>query len=203
MGGKFIAFEGIDGCGGETQSKLLTEFLESSGKKIIKIHYPDKNADTGKLFYKFLDKEIELNLSAQILIHATDRVKDKELIENHIKNNGIFIADRWIYSMFAFQGSQNTENYPIEKLVKLTEDFFIPKPDIVFYLKINPETSLKRKHQEHGKWDRHEENINFQKTVSNYYDMLAEKQVFGKWVIIDGEKTREEIFEEIKKILEI
>jgi thymidylate kinase len=49
--------------------------------------------------------------------------------------------------------------------------------------------------------DRHEADKKFLEKVAKFYETLAKKQIFGKWVVIDGEKSTEEVFSRIKTIV--
>ncbi|MEK7307938.1 MAG: dTMP kinase, partial [Nitrospirota bacterium] len=40
MKGKFITFEGSEGCGKSTQSKMLFDYLRTKGKKVIYLREP-------------------------------------------------------------------------------------------------------------------------------------------------------------------
>ena len=77
MKGRLIVFEGIDGSGTETQSKLL---LEKLGTSSVRIEYPDYEGDLGKLIRLFLDKKHELSPEMQFVLYAGDMVKDREKI---------------------------------------------------------------------------------------------------------------------------
>jgi thymidylate kinase len=47
--------------------------------------------------------------------------------------------------------------------------------------------------------DRHEADAKFQKNLTQVYGELARKKALARWVTIDGEKSEEEVFKEIKK----
>lgn len=197
---KFIVIEGIDGSGGETQSKLLYNYLKERGRKAVRITYPDYENPIGRLIHEYLHEKYEFSPEIQFLLYASDMIKDKEKIKDWLEKNYFVIADRYFTSTIVYQGLQG---FGIKKALKFAELFEIIKPDIIVYLKISPETSIKRKMKEKKELDRNEENKEFLRKVSEFYEKVISDQVFGKWVVIDGEKTKEEVFEEIKKVLEI
>ncbi len=92
------------------------------------------------------------------------------------------------------------QGFPLEKMLKLAEILEMPKPDNVIYLKISAETSMKRKFGEKGSLDRMEKDRPFLEKVVSVYDGLCKGNTFGKWAMIDGNKTREQIAEEIRKV---
>lgn len=196
MKGRLIVFEGIDGSGTETQSKLL---LEKLGTSSVRIEYPDYEGDLGKLIRLFLDKKHELSPEMQFVLYAGDMVKDKERINGWLNEGKTVICDRYFLSTIVYQGIRG---FGLEKALRFVDDFGIPKPDIVFFLKITPEESARRKMGEHGRLDRNEEDISFLGRVNDSYESIAKDNVFGQWFIIDGEKPKEEIAKEVMNVLE-
>ncbi|MDO8663619.1 MAG: hypothetical protein Q7K28_02140, partial [Candidatus Wildermuthbacteria bacterium] len=67
------------------------------------------------------------------------------------------------------------------------------------YLKTSPETSIKRKTKEKKNLDRNEKDKKFLQSLTNFYRKLIKGSIFGKWVVIDGEKTIKEVFRQVKK----
>lgn len=197
--GKLVVFEGIDGSGTETQSKELLKHLEEEGVPCVRIFYPDYEGAFGKMIHDFLHKNNDLSTELQFVIYAGDMVKDKERIDNWLNEGKIVVADRYYNSTIAYQG---VRGFSRDKAVTFARDFKIPVPDIVIYLKISSGESRKRKMSEHGKLDRNEEDNAFLDKVNDSYQKLAGDNIFGKWFIIDGEKSRKEIFSGVLKILE-
>ncbi len=197
--GFFVVIEGIDGAGGETQSKLLKEFLEKKGKKVELVKYPDYEGPIGKLIHDFLHKKFDISPEVQFCLYASDMVKDKEKIEKALKEGKIVIADRYLTSTLAYQ---TLKGFPLEKGLEFAELFELPTPDLVIFLEILPETSIKRKFKEKNDLDRHEANKDFLRKVNESYHRLIENQIFAKeWVVIDGEKSIEEVAKKIQKIV--
>jgi dTMP kinase len=196
--GKLVVFEGIDGAGTEEQSKRLLEFLKNQGKSAERIYYPDYGGPVGNLIHEYLHKKFELSLDMQFLLYAGDMVKDREKIAKLLQEGKTVIADRYFTSTIAYQG---LGGFPIEKALEFAGIFQIPKPDIIIYLKVSPETSIKRKFKEKNSLDRNEENKEFLGQVGKFYDDLIEKQIFGKWIVINGEKPKEEVFGDVRKVL--
>jgi dTMP kinase len=201
MKGKLIVFEGIDGAGGEEQSKKLLEYLKEKGIPTEKLSYPDYDEPVGNLIHEFLHKKYDFSEEVLFLLHAADRIKDKEKINRFLNEGRIVICDRYYTSIFGYQCSHGI---PLENALKIAEMFEVPKPDIVMYLKISPETSLKRKYGEKGgNLDRNEADKEKQQRLSDYYDKLVREQVWSSWYVIDGELSIEEVFGQVRKVLQI
>jgi dTMP kinase len=197
--GKFIVFEGIDGAGGETQSKLLFNYLKKRKKPVEKLSYPDYRGPIGKLIHQFLHKKYNFPPQVQFLLYFTDFLKDKEKIEKWRKENKIIISDRYFTSTLAYQGQKV---FSIEKDLKISKIFDLPKPDLIIYLKISPKTSIQRKFKEKRSLDRHEADKKFLEKLSKFYEKLIKNQIFGRWVIVDGEMPIDEVSKEIRKIVQ-
>lgn len=198
--GKFIVFEGIDGAGSETQSRKLFSYLKKKGIRVLKLRYPDYRGKIGRMIKDYLYEKINLSPDAQLVFYLADILKDKRKIENYLKRGYTIVSDRYITSTLAYQGS----SLGVSKVKNIIENFSFPKPDMVIYLKVSVDTSFKRKKKEKKKLDRNEVNKKFLKKVSKIYEKISKNSLFGKkWVIINGEKSKKEVFEEIRKKLKI
>jgi len=200
MEGVFVVVEGIDGAGTETQSKLLLDYLKKKGHPVERICYPDYDQPLGRLIHEYLHRKYDFSPEAQVMLYAADMVKDRDKINRWLDKGRIVIADRYITSTIAYQGFRG---FPVEKIVKLAELFGLPRPDFVAYLKVSAEASIKRKLKEKNELDRNEEDGQLLEKLGAFYKKLAEQNVFGKWVVIDGEQPKEKVFEEIIKSVKL
>ena len=197
---RFVVFEGVDGAGTEEQSKRLTKFL--NGKKIpaVRIQYPGYHNPLGKFIHNYLHREFDLSPEVQALVYAADMISDREKIRSLLSQGKYVIADRYFTSTLAYQGLRGVK---AERLLKLAELFEIPKPDLILFLKVSPETSMERKQKEKTDLDRNESDKVLLEKVSLFYDELIKEQAFSRWYVLDGEKSREEVFEQVRRILRL
>jgi len=72
-----IDFEGIDGSGKMTQSKLLKNELLKRGFEIADFSYPDYDSEYGRRIKGFLDAKLNLSIDEQFLLYLIDIVKNK------------------------------------------------------------------------------------------------------------------------------
>jgi len=191
---KKIVIEGIDGAGKDTQIKKLVDFLENT--EVVK--YPDPESPMGKIIMDFLKKRFDFSPETQFLLYATDMLKDRQKIEKWVSEGKTVLFNRYIISTIAYQCSQW---FSLEKAKNFIKLFDFPKPDVIFYLKIHPETAIKRKQKQKTGLDRFESKKDLLERVSDFYDKLEKENFLGKWIVIDGEKSPERVFEEIKKHL--
>ncbi|MDD5639752.1 MAG: dTMP kinase [Candidatus Pacebacteria bacterium] len=197
--GKLIILEGIDGCGGETQSKLLSESLTRKGKKVKVFSFPDYDSPIGQFLDSYFHGKYELSPENQTLFQYAGFLNSKKKIEEALSQGYIIICDRYVTATMAYQGIQGID---YEKIIQLINAFPIPKPDIVIYLKISPETSAKRKMGEKGHLDRFEADKNFLQKVEQKYSNYAQKNIYCKQEIINAEKSIEEVSSEIINIVD-
>ena len=201
MPGKIVVLDGIDGAGTEVQSKRLLQHLRSKGIPCERIRYPNYDNPTGRLIHEYLHSDQKLTSEIQLVLFGSDMLLDKERINSMVKDGKIVILDRYFTSTLAYQTLDGLKESTCLKFAKM---FDFPKPDYVIYLKITPETSMKRKQMEKGaQVDRNERDIELQKMLIKRYESLSNDNVFGKWFTVDGEKTVEQVFEKVRKVLRV
>jgi dTMP kinase len=105
--GTFIAFEGGEGTGKSTQSKLLKEWLEARGEKVVLSREPG-GTDLGKDLRKILlgHETGAISPRAEALLYAADRAHHVfSVIRPALANGDVVITDRYFDSSIAYQGA--------------------------------------------------------------------------------------------------
>ena len=141
---KFISFEGGEGVGKTTQSKLLSKSLKSINEKYIITREPGGTRESEIIRdlivnnkYKNFLPETEL-----LLIYAARHEHVKKLLIPTLKKNNV-ICDRFIHSTICYQIIMNKIN--IRKLKFLHKEFaFNLLTNISFFLNLNPKEGVKR-----------------------------------------------------------
>jgi dTMP kinase len=188
--GKFVVFEGMDGSGKDTQIGLLCRFLDVPFETL---RYPDPDRPIGSLIRQFLARKYEFTPEMQMLLYGGEMASDAPRIRVWKEQGKTVIANRYFTSTMAFQSSQGV---PLEKFFRFAELMEMPKPDRIIYLKISPETSVKRTK---GK-DRFDV-LEFQRKVEKSYEALIKDDVFGPWYVVDAERPVEDVFAQVRKAL--
>jgi len=191
----FIVIEGLDGCGGETQTKLLKKYFIKNKIPHKIFRSPDYNSPTGKRIKLYLDEKIELNPEDAFKLFASDTLLTSKKIE---KEGKLVVMDRYITSTIVYQAARG---FDFEKGIEFTESMDYQKPDAIIYINIKPETSMGRKRKEKGKLDYHESKLNYLKKVRKFYLQEAKRNVLSKWYIIDGEKSIQDVHKDILRIV--
>lgn len=196
--GFLCVLEGCDGAGVGTQSEILREKLMAKDK-VLFLRYPDYNDPTGMLIHDFLHEKVKLSKESLFCLYALNQLKDKEKIENALEKGRIALADRYFTTNLAYQCALG---FDLEKAVQFAELFSMPKPDLVIFLKVSPETAMKRKLKEKGSVDIYEKDLGLQRKVNGMYEKLIREQIFAKeWAVVDGEKNIEGVADEIERIV--
>ncbi len=105
--GIFIAFEGGEGTGKSTQSKLLTQWLEQEGESVVLTREPG-GTDLGKDLRKILlgHETGAISPRAEALLYAADRAHHvSSVIRPALERGDIVITDRYFDSSAAYQGA--------------------------------------------------------------------------------------------------
>lgn len=192
--GKFIVFEGLDGSGQSTQAELLKNFLIEKGIDAILTKEPTKDSEAGKKIAKILAEKIKSEPTKLQELFAEDRKEHLEkLIIPNLKEGKFIISDRYAFSSFAFGASDGLD---LDWLIKINEEFLLP--DLTFLIKVSPEICVGRieKRGEPKKLFEKKEKL---EKVWQAYTILPSK--FPNILLIDGEKTIEEVFSQVKEIL--
>lgn len=203
MRGKFISFEGIDGCGKTTQIKFLEEYLLKQGYNILVLREPGGTKVGEKVRDILLDKNNFISPVTEMLLYASSRAQlVEEKILPALEKGQIVILDRFVDSSYVYQGY--ARGLGIEK-VKLVNEIATMGilPDVTIYIDITPEEAMKRRGKREA--DRLEkESWEFHKKVREGYIKLV-KEFPKRFVFIDGMqklmKVHQDIIDVVKKYL--
>ena len=204
MKGKFIVFEGIDGCGKTTQINeifkwLPTSNLISNDSSIVKTREPGGSllgAQLRKLILSNDKDDVPTNLT-ELLLYAADRTEHvTKIITPALKNGDWVLSDRFSGSTLAYQGyGRNIDKEIIKKLEIIACQG--QKPDITFFLDISIEESIARRKNQIP--DRIEsEGVNFLRKVNIGFKKLAKE---NNWIVISASNNKENITTTIKNTL--
>ncbi len=188
----FITFEGGEGCGKSTQSRMLSRRLKKLAVPSLLIHEPGITA-LGKKITQLLkwSKDIKISPLAELLLFNVSRVQlVTEVIKPNLEKGVIVLCDRYADSTIAYQGYGR--GLDLDK-VKATNALGMQGviPNLSILLDVPAETGFARNKDK--KPDRFEkENLSFHKRVREGYLKLAKAEP-KHWLVIDATKTKEEI----------
>jgi dTMP kinase len=104
--GRFITFEGLDGCGKSTQLERLATVLRAEGLDVVTTREPGGTATGEKIRNVLLDSSTAgLSPFAELALMFASRAQHlKEVIQPGLANGSIVLCDRFTDSSEAYQG---------------------------------------------------------------------------------------------------
>ena len=202
MRGILITFEGPEGGGKSLQIQNLGEYLKNKGFRVLTLREPGQTKIGEQIREILLNpKNKKMTPRAETLLFEASRAQlVEEIIKPALAQGVIVLIDRFFDSTTAYQGYGR--QLPVEK-IEMLNDFATGglKPDLTILLDLEVEEGLRRR-EKSGKKDRIDmESLEFHQRVREGYLEMAGKNPH-RWRIIDASKSPEEVFEEIKKIVE-
>lgn len=184
--GALIIFEGCDSCGKTTQGKKLVEALNAEGIAAKFLAFPDRTTPIGQIINKYLKKKCDLEDHVIHLLFTANRWEAVPEMTKLLQNGITLIVDRYSYSGVAF----STAKQGIDIDWCKQQEIGLPKPDAVFYLKLNTDEVSKHGVLGNERYEQRE----FQEKVSLNFNCLKEKD----WIVIDANKSIDSLHIKIK-----
>ena len=220
--GKFFAFEGIDGSGKSTQTKLLARHLEATGCRVKTVEIPQYGKKSAGPVEEYLAGKYgnanEVNPYAASSFFAVDRYDLSFQLREWLTRGYVVVADRYVGSNMGHQGAKISSPKKREEFFKWLYEleygvFQIPKPTISFFLDIpakvaqklceNPARRKKKKKDIHERDSKH-----FQSAERAYHHalklfprdfILIENMDHGKLLL--PQEVHEAVWRRVKKYL--
>lgn len=220
--GKFIVFEGIDGSGKSTQTKLLVQRLKKEGKKVVTFDFPQYGKKSAGLVEEYLNGKYgslkKVGPYQASIFYAADRYDASFAIRKALRQRTVIVSDRYIGSNVGHQGSK-ISSLPARKrffswLYDLEYNIFQAlKPSRSFLLKVPPRVAQRlcgnKERRKTKKTDIHEENLEHLQNAERSY--LHAASLFPKDFtliecmegnkLLSPQKIHEKVWKEVKKFL--
>ena len=141
--GKFITFEGSEGCGKSTQSRMLYEYLKRKRRRVIYLREPGATKVSEKIRSILLDAKNDAMLPVcEMLLYMAARAQIVgEIIKPKLKEGFIVLCDRFLDSTIAYQGYGLGMDIGFIKRVGRFATFGI-KPDLTILLNLPVDKGL-------------------------------------------------------------
>ena len=183
---RFIAIDGLDGSGKDTQARLIKEKYEKEGTVIIRSHPTLDNFFGRKSKSALQSKKSKLNKIIATLCYGADAIRS--VIKYYGK------ADTVIFVRYTLAVSylKKSISVPVYKLVC----FALPVSEYFFYLDVSPEVLIERVKKRNDTAE----------VFENYDDFVKVRAkaepVLYNWHVIPANDSPEEIFKRIETILD-
>jgi dTMP kinase len=204
--GKFITFEGIDGCGKTTQLRLLAESLRAEGRDIVETVEPG-GTEIGRLIRKILldPASKEITPRAELLLYFASRAQNVEqVIRPALARGAIVLCDRFTDSTLCYQGcGRGLDTQTILDLDQIACAGV--QPDLTILIDIDVATSQERARRRNERTANNEtrlddESTAFHNRVRQGYHTLS-KQHPDRFLVINGAPKATSIAETIRREL--
>lgn len=197
--GKFIVFEGIDGSGKSTQMKMLAEKLEKMGIKCRRTLEPTFGL-VGGVLHDILSGKIKADPKVTAALFVADRLdhilNEKDGLLKSLKQGETVICDRYYFSSYAYQSVEVPGDWVVDAN-RLCADTL--KPDCTIFIDISPQTAMDRIVKNRDRVELYETEERLTQVRTAYFDAFRKMKDSECVKIIDGERTADEIAEDIQR----
>jgi dTMP kinase len=190
--GVFVCFEGGEGVGKSTQSRLLRAWLEDAGRAVVLTFEPGDTPVGRHIRGIVLDPATgHLADRTEALLYAADKAEHVDTVVLPALERGeVVITDRYVDSSLAYQGAGRALDLAEVELVQrwATRDL---RPHLTVVLDLAPEHGLGR----FAERDRIEgESVEFHERVRKAFVEMASGDP-DHYLVVDAERPRDEIAE--------
>ena len=200
--GRFIVFEGIDGSGKTTQARMLVEYLQSIGRKAVLTAEPT-DKPTGRALREALSGKVKKSECQMAVMFVDDRIAHNISPEDGIRaltEAGVdVVCDRYYYSTLAYQG-QSTDYEWVKAMNLSCPEILVP--DACIYVDLLPEQSLERIRKGRDSVEIYENVQTLTRVREKFLSVISDLSETDKIFVVDGYRTQNEVFEDIKAIVE-
>ena len=201
LNGKFISFEGIDGCGKSTQAKILSDELTTHGKKVLLTREPGGSKGAEEIRNLLLTGETDRwSAETEILLFTAARRDHLErTILPALEIGSTVICDRFSDSTRVYQGVTRGD---LRDVVDQLDKTMIPRqPDITVLVDLDPKIGLARALMRSGNEARFEDfGLEMQIRLREGFLTLA-NEFPKRFIVVDGNRNEWEVARDIGKLL--
>ncbi|MDD1422473.1 dTMP kinase [Dolichospermum sp. ST_sed1] len=203
MNGKFIVFEGVEGCGKTTQIQLCSQWLESLNISVVLTREPG-GTELGKDLRRLLLEKLPnkpVGEVTELLLYAADRAQHiEEELKPNLATGKYILCDRYTDSTISYQGYGRGLNMSIINQLNQISTGGL-ESDLTIWLDVDVEVGLSRKRGQ-ATLDRIEqETIAFHRRVQQGYTELAGSYP-SRIMRVDGTSSQDIVQKSIQEILQ-
>ena len=195
--GRFITFEGIDGCGKSTQIHRLKQRMEAMSLPCCETFEPS-SGPVGSMLRQCLSGRMKADERTMATLFAADRLdhllNDYDGILQNVRQGIHVICDRYVLSNYAYQGVSASIDW-IEELNSAAGK--ILRPDCHIFIDVEPEVSLERMEKTRFHRDLYETKERLTQVRNCYFSLFDRFQEEENILIVDGSQNADAIAETI------
>ncbi|GII81530.1 dTMP kinase [Sphaerisporangium rufum] len=189
--GMFIAFEGGEGSGKTTQSRLVAIWLRDQGFDVVQTREPGATKVGMRLRAILLDAVHQgLSARAEALLYAADRAEHVEkVIRPALERGAVVVCDRYIDSSLAYQGAgREIDSRDVATVNAWATGALVP--DLTVLIDVPPATGLARLASPADRIE--SEPLEFHERVRREFRALAAAEP-ERYLVVDGLAGQQEI----------
>jgi len=204
--GRFITFEGIDGCGKTTQLRGLAQWMRERGHDLVETVEPG-GTSVGKQIRKILldPANSDIQPRAELLLYFASRAQNvDEVIRPALAAGRTVLCDRFTDSTLVYQGcGRGLDTDVVRDLDRIACRGL--RPDVTILIDIDIATSLARARRRNERTGPDESRIDeesaaFHERVRHGYLALAKAEP-ARIIVIDGSVAIAEVGHRIREAL--
>jgi dTMP kinase len=196
--GRFITFEGIEGCGKTTQLLLLASHLKHRGVTVVTTREPGGTPLGEQVRDVLLDPRLTpIPLVELFLLEAARAQLVASVIAPALESGKFVLSDRFADSSLAYQGgARRLPRTTVQRLNELACAGIVPDRTLVFDLDVELALGRARERPSTGPDNRRfeDEALAFHRAVAEAYRELALSEP-GRVSLVDARGTPEEVHE--------
>ncbi|KAG8445377.1 hypothetical protein GDO86_010239 [Hymenochirus boettgeri] len=164
--------------------------IKNVGRSAIHL---ERTTEIGQLIGSYLEKKSDLEDHTIHLLFSANRWEQVPTMKEKLRSGITLVVDRYAFSGVAFTSCK--ENFDLHWCKQA--DVGLPKPDLILFLKVNPEVAAAR-----GGFgnERYETNYFQEKVLKRYFELMEDKSL--NWKVIDASEKMENVHKNIKDLSE-
>lgn len=193
--GYFISFEGGDGVGKSTQSRLLGQWLgELTGREVVLTREPG-GTELGKELRAAVLHGQDMDPRTEALIYAADRAHHvASLVRPALERGAIVVTDRYLDSSVAYQaGGRELGADEVELISRWAVQDLMP--DVTILLDLDPAAASARIRRQHDRLERAGAEFHRRTREAFLARAAADPE---RWVVIDATASIDDLQAQIR-----
>jgi len=192
--GLFVSFEGGDGAGKTTQSRLLGAWLEGLGYEVVRTREPG-GTELGRTLREAVLHGGHVDARTEALLYATDRAHHvASVVRPALARGAVVVTDRYLDSSVAYQGTgRELGAAEIERLNLWAVDGLLPSVTVL--LDLDPAAMAARLTGAPDRLERAGDEFH-RRTRAAFLERAAADP--GRWLVLDAARPVEELAADVR-----
>ncbi len=199
--GKFIVFEGIDGSGKSTQIKMLAKAFQKRGLAVCETLEPTFGI-AGEVLHEVLSGKKKADPKVIAALFVADRLDHLTNPENGVcktLDEGTHVlCDRYYFSSYAYQSVEVPKEWVVSANSMAADTL---RPDCTIFIDVEPQVAMQRISQNRENIEIYESLERLTAVRCAYMDAFSSMKDVERVKLFDGNKSPEEIAQEIEEFV--